>query len=433
MDKNDLASKVLAYKMSLLKQLLSHNQNVDAKCFCSLMSLCCKQIVGNDNIVQNFEIYIFRPNGRAFRTMQEIMNFIGNEENEYIGKRLQVLKKILIILQEAQTAMVAKNNDAIMTDGLKTKQFLEQQLINCLISIEECIQEYHTKKDEFSDLQLSIDDVLKTNVIKLSPTTGILYLNNNPYQFFAEKILFLSQVGEWENIANAKVYGTIVHKIFEKFAIECKNIHKDVLSDVQEMRKIFFDIAERLLLDAKTNDDDFMNNKVKKLFKIAYKLEYIARQRRRFVLTEAEFSTKIQGIMVSAKADRVEIDYQRKEVYIYDFKTGTLPSNSDETNGVKAQLAIIGYLILQDERYKDYKISLMRYVDTSGKGVIYRKSDIDLKEINFVEAKLKKMVDTYFYNCSPMTNNMFYVRECQQNKFDNEHNLAYFAREEFLV
>lgn len=434
MDEVDIKNKVLACQIHLLEQILLQNENFDVKCFCSLMSLCYKKTIGSDNIAQNFEIYI-RPNSRIFKTIKDIIGFIDNENNERVEKQFQDIKNVLIILQETRFAIVTKNgnNASVFNVVEMNRQFLQQIVKDCLIKIEECIADDNAKKDNFNDMQLSIDDILKPNAVKLSPTTGILYLNNNPYQFFVEKILFLSRVEEFENIANAKLYGTIVHKILEGFAIECKQMYKDALPDATMMRKIFFNISDRLLLETNTNDENFIKEKINKLFDIAYKLELATSKHKRFVLTETEFYTKIQGVLISAKADRIEIDYQKKEVYIYDFKTGTLPSNGDEKYGIKAQLAIIGYLILKDKKYSDYKINLMRYVDVSGKGNYGRKTDIDITEINFVEAKLKKMIDIYFYNCLPIVENMRYIKDYQQRNFNNENNLAYFDREEFII
>ena len=434
----DVEKKVFAFKINLLQQLLCQNQSFDVKVFCSLMSVCFKQILGNDNIVQDFEINITRLTGINCRTIKEMIEFLEHNDS-VISTQHMDLEKILIILQETQVAMATKqdndlsNHSTIGTDGLKTKQFLEQILIGCLAGIEECVQNVDTKNDKSNDKQLSIDDVVKSTVIKLSPTTGLLYLNNNPYQFFAEKILSLSKVEGLENTVNAKLYGTIVHKLFERFAIECKNIRMEVLSNIDGMRKIFFQIFDKLLLETNINYDVFIQEKINKLFDIAYKLEHTAAKHGRLVLTEAEFSTNIKDVIISAKADRVEIDYRTKEVYIYDFKTGVLPNNNDEKTGVKAQLTIIGYLIIRHPKYMDYKISLLRYVDLSGKGVLYGKADINIEEINLVGSKITKMIDKYFSNCVPIADSMCYIRDCNKRMLDHEHDLAYFAREEFLV
>lgn len=148
------------------------------------------------------------------------------------------------------------------------------------------------------------------------------------------------------------------------------------------------------------------------------------------VLSEKEYLTIIDGVRIYAKADRVEIDDKNRYIYIYDFKTGEIPSNDDEKNGTKTQLLIIAILILKLQQYKDYSIKRMQYIDLSGKENVTN-NDIDVNEIYNAENNIRQQISVYFSNGKPNVKNMIYI-EPSGFLYQKDYYLMKFYRKKFI-
>ena len=147
-------------------------------------------------------------------------------------------------------------------------------------------------------------------------------------------------------------------------------------------------------------------------------------------MVEKDYSTIINGVNVYAKADRVEINYDNKEIYIYDFKTGTLPSNADEINGAKTQLLIIAMLILENQKYKDFHIKQMTYIDLSGK---HNARNVVINNDGLIEIKnnVLQQISYYFDNGEPNENVLQYIKPTGL-LYEQNYAVMQLHREEFI-
>ena len=170
------------------------------------------------------------------------------------------------------------------------------------------------------------------------------------------------------------------------------------------------------------------NGATVKISKIAIKLEQNAKKNNREVICEKTFSIIYNNIVIEARADRLEIDHLNKSIYIYDYKTGNLPKESEEKNGKKTQLSILAILIKKHYQ-NSYNIQQMTYISLSGKQESEYYSNINCEIIPSIEQNLFKMIDFYFKNGSPIITKMEHIKPQIGYSFYNETEIDYLSRQ----
>ncbi len=400
----------------------------DSISFASLMSVLFKQY-NLDYLIQEFEINFLRKNDFKLKNFTAFKQVLIKELQNHPTKNDDwgFFKKVILKISDE----FEKNKSIIEQYKQSNCEYLEKKnnLYHILFTaINSDIQEYkeilskNNKNKNNQYLQQSFDGYNNQKMISLSPTQGIMMLNENPYRFFIEKILCISSIDEWETSESAKLYGDIIHRIMYSFSFKCKDVKN--YYDIND--KLFYDVALKLL-NEDNNINSFIISKIEQIAKIAVKLEYEAKSKNREVLCEKEFSHIFNGINIRAKADRVEIEHRNKEIYIYDYKTGiNLPQNSEEENGKKTQVSIIA-ILMKYCGYKDYNIKKMTYVSLSGKE-LYHNEDIDIAIIDDVENNLMNMLNFYFTNGIPNIEKMKHIRPLLGYSYQEEKDINYISR-----
>ena len=501
-------NNMLHAEIFLVTQLLEDNKNdtFDVEKFLSLLSLIFKRTLKNDDLLQDFEVNILRPNSYrlfSFEDLLEIINkvsnnetskakweifcqittiiidFLANKNNEmqtdinindavlrtqksnernddqyvrkYNDKNIKN-NKITIIDNnqinytdsnitnsnkqndnkhiERNNDKKAKNSKAIITDGERNDN-INNDIATIIDNIAQMIL-LNKNLTSQEPLQQSIEDV-KNKAIILSPTSGILMLNNNPYLFFIKKILGISPIDDWCDRLNTKIYGTLIHNIMQKFAYKCIELSLNDINNYNFIQKIYTQTVNDVVKDFGIQLNEFLEEKIKLISETAIMLEANAKRQNIQVLIEKKFSHQINGITIEARADRAEIDNKNKYIYIYDYKTGNLPENSQEVNGEKTQLLIIAVLISKMEQYKNYKVKKLQYIDLSGKHHYHHQSngEIDVNKIKHTEVNLCKLIDKFFSkNNTVCLNDIIYLDT--NSILDGRDQILHFARKNIL-
>ena len=409
--------------LSLSKAIIQNKNNIDTIQLMSFLSLIFKEKFNTDEPVQILEVNFLRENGfkiTNFASIVDIIDDIANKENKDEKEICEIFKYLFKEIDN----MLSNNQE------IDERQFLEnvKQIIqNC----EQLIQNY-LSNNNIKQMTIPVERKRYT----LTPTGGISCLNNNPYEFFVSKVLHLSPINEWKNNIDAQTYGNLIHKIAQEYAVQCKDlpflpkqkINKEIYTKqyIKKYQELFDEVCNRQNI----NFNAFIMKKIENIKPIIVNLEIESAVNHRFVMVEKDYSTIINGVNVYAKADRVEINYDNKEIYVYDFKTGTLPSNADEINGAKTQLLIIAMLILENQKYKDFHIKQMTYIDLSGK---HNARNVVINNDGLMEIKnnVLQQISYYFDNGEPNENVLQYIKPTGL-LYEQNYATMQLHREEFI-
>lgn len=417
----------------LAEEILLDLNNLNLINLLSLLSLLFKMNFKNDNIIQYLETDIFRANSYKITDFNSIVNIIEqNEKFQAENKKFNCIIEYNAICKN----MFEHLDCAIKAGSISTANNLIDAINEFLQQKQDVILKATSQNQDQQGEFLT--DYKKQYA--LSPTSGIALLNNNPYGFFVSKVLGLTPIDDWTNNVDARLQGEIVHQIMQVFAEKCRSIAVKVKQYDQlnkfknDYEHIFNDIVESILSSNKIKINDFLKQKLKNIKNIAIQLEFNCAKNQRIVFVEKGYSHTINNIKIYARADRVEIDDNRKEIYIFDFKTGILPDTTQEKNGIKPQLSIIAMLILKLPQYKNYSIKKMQYIDLSGKENASNKI-IDLNsidDINKIETNIKSQIETFFKNGVPIIENMFYIKQTGQT-YSQDIAIAKIHRDNFVM
>ena len=177
----------------------------------SLLSYIFKLNIGNDNLVQNFEVHFCRKNFYKLNSLADIVDVIDTDCNEKEKVNFDVFRQISLFLLSVIEKENKENNNGELSNF--------DEIIGEIRGIIRKSSEKQANDDK--KLQTNFDDTAKERYFELSPTGGIAKLNNNPYSFFLDKVLGISDIEEWNEYFDAKTYGNLVHKIMQNFAYAC--------------------------------------------------------------------------------------------------------------------------------------------------------------------------------------------------------------------
>ena len=439
MEQSDKKITLEEAKKIILNRLI-HKETYDNITLLSFLSLLFKQ-QNQDNIVQDFEIEVLRQNDycvKSFTDLKKVINKINIErkiQSPNCEEKWIIFVKIAEILENLQQQMEQITKQQNVKNTINNQNEIDNLLNQAIIQLEEeikkQIQIINTKKTKESNQQLFGELDVKT--YSLSPTKGISMLNENPYKFYVEKVLNINIIDDWNSKIDARTYGTIIHEILQNFSQICKDKEIDKITE-----DLFFEVAYNTLNNYSLQLNSFFKSKIEMVSKIAVKLEKNAKQKNRRVLVETTFSHNFNGVKINAKADRIEIDDKNKLIYIFDYKTGTSPTENDELKGKKTQLAIIALLMLQENNYKDYTIAEngLYYISFSGKEDTKTFTKIDKNIVfnsknNFksVEENINELLQQYFQNGIAKSENMkIYIKSNNFYQKDEDDAIKHFSR-----
>ena len=404
---------------SFLTIILKENENIDIINLLSFLSLLFKVNIDNDNAVQNFEVKVLRRNAFKIISLNDLYNLFLKEN---IVEEHKDIFNVLTIINDFV------NNDDFNVENVNDDVCL--QLINNVGNILKETKNNIIATENLKQSTLQIIDEEKN--YRITPTQGIQWLNNNPYEFFVSKVLNLSQIEDWSNTINSGFYGNLVHNIIQKFSEKIKILKQQKQQlNKQTMLDIFNNTKMEVLLEQGI-DYMFLEEKLSSIADVVVNIEYNALKNNRYVMIEQSISSKYDNLTIYARADRIEIDDKNKNIYIYDFKTGEVPDNNKEASGEKVQLLIIAMLLLRSKQYQDFRIKKLSYIDVSGKEFAENK-DIDIDEMQYIDLKIKNMINTFFdKNEKPILSKFVYIKPSGNFLYSKDYMLMKMQRIEFI-
>ncbi len=412
-DKNDAASLQSAVA-HLADDLLA---DFDVQDFATFLDLLMRktQLFG---LLQDFEVDFLRTNDYRLQSFADVKKVIELDN--------ACKEKFAVFLKIAELGAAGGDVAQFTTQAQKEIKLAEENL----------------KKSP--DKQLTFDNGdFKTKKLTLSPTQGIAMLTSNPYQFFTDKVLDLKSIDDWETNIDARLYGTLMHKILQLFTQKCGYIKQFNLSREDNLAKmnedLFLKVANDYLRAEGIEVSGFIWQKICNTAKAAMQLEREAFFSGRDVLCEQFLSHKFDkyGIEIIAIADRIEVDHNNKLLWIYDYKTGTAPNNNDEIYGRHTQLAIIAILATQYGNFDGYTVSEMQYLGLTGKQNLedggMKRTEIRTSMLGLVQDYLENLLQYFFDNNQPNPERMVYINQAKQfsdNRFiENKH----FSRQKGFI
>ncbi|HHI70824.1 MAG TPA: double-strand break repair protein AddB, partial [Rhodobacteraceae bacterium] len=165
--------------------------------------------------------------------------------------------------------------------------------------------------------------------------TGVTRLIRDPYAVYAEKILRIKPLDPLRQQPDAPIAGTVIHRILERFIKERTNLHGPQAK--QQLMAITDEVllsqapwpAARRIWRAKVGRfaDWFLEGEV---LRSARTTDFLLEKR-------GEEKVGDLDILLIAKADRLDLQ-DDGTVCIYDYKTGTPPSNKRQLHFEKQLL-----------------------------------------------------------------------------------------------
>ena len=404
---NNITSLLAEDVVSLAKPIYDFYPLFDSQSFLTLISVICKQH-NVDNVLQQMETEFIRPNVYRLNIFPDCITLLyaemqkSNSKNNIYAPFINIVSKIHQILQTAKAQQ--QNNDLQYEVNVDKNLRYYQEIVNIIANE---ISAYATKQTQYTDnagQQLTFDIATDNNLYSLSPTQGLAFLNKNPYRFFIEKVLGIKAVNDWEENVNTRLYGIVIHK------------------------QLFLNIAMQILFKYRVDNNIVLQDKLDILSNLAVEIERKAKQQSLDVLCEMPLSHIFNQVKITAKADRIEINHKTKEIYIYDYKTGQLPTQQQELKGEKTQLAIIAILLLQHEQYKHYCIKKMQYICLSGRDKDNRLSNIDTHIIPEIQDNLLNLIDYFFTNGKPNYDKFVEIKPSSSVFDKTELSIKYLSR-----
>lgn len=219
----------------------------------------------------------------------------------------------------------------------------------------------------------------------LRPTTlsvtQIEKLMRDPYSVYAKKILNLKPLEPLDKKPNQLEFGNYVHYALDMF----NKTSEDLMTIWRKVLNIHNPVAKKI-----------WTPRFEKIAKWISEYEGMIRQTHN-IETEIQFSAKISdNFTLTAKADRVERSKSGNDVNIIDFKTGSIPTQTDIKNGYSPQLTLEALLIKNEN--KNSNIEGIIYIQLgSGKKIGHTtKVQGDIEEIlEATKNGIKELVSKY--------------------------------------
>ena len=380
------------------------------------------------NVIKNIN---FDDNNVIFLCSLELFKYLENDTSLQFNNLIKILILTDNLLSNKAFNIYIDDYKIIKEQKLRDKDEINKQNINIVKNyninqIKEC--KNNKLLDSFIGIkngqeliqnklfnEEEVPNIIKTEQknIRLSPS-AIQKLNINPYFWYIKYILKLKSIEPIQILPTSAEFGTIIHKIIDLFAENCKNINNE--NDIK--LENFIILANQVFLSnlsCKINENNLLKNKVINIGKKIILIEKKAKQLNLNVISEKPLNLHFKNINLYAIPDRIEVDNANKTVKIYDFKSGnTLPSQNEEMNGLKTQLSIIAIIL---EVLYDYKTIEMSYISVSGED-LFLSSNIDeiFNEnisnmmIENTKKNLKNIIKHYFDENILNSKNFTYIK-----------------------
>ena len=239
---------------------------------------------------------------------------------------------------------------------------------------------------------------------RLFSASSIEKLMRNPYEIYARYILKLKVLDDLNEDIKQTTYGTAVHRILEKFALEYNKSFDD--RAYQYLIKLSTEEFARYNLGPK--DKAFWNAKFKKTAGWVVQIEREYRQSILRVFPEVkgqiEFDMPSGKIVIEARADRLD-ETKENKYCILDYKTGQIRSKAEIKSGyapqlsIEALIALNGGFLINGQTLPAKKIDRLIYWQL-GKKILCYDEDIDDLMCK-TEERLKRLISAFDFETTP--------------------------------
>ena len=232
---------------------------------------------------------------------------------------------------------------------------------------------------------------------KLS-ASALTTLINNPYAFYAERILNLKALAPIEQPPSASERGSLIHDIFHQFIKQHgERLPTDAYQALIDFGRAYFD------RDASPIIHHFWWPHFQDMARHFIALENnTLRPNIAEIFTETEgrmvWQIKGEDITLTARADRIDIDRGGRAA-IYDYKTGAVPSKQDIKTIAAPQLPLEALILMAGgfEQITARKISRLAHIKLKARQAAHMLDEIDDRSeiIEKTEAHLKDLLAHY--------------------------------------
>jgi ATP-dependent helicase/nuclease subunit B len=256
-----------------------------------------------------------------------MLNHFGIYSNEM---KNEFKKKIFLRLIHGRNVLITRST--LVKDGPRQKyRYFDKIAENLKITNATWLRELLFSLKKIDKLE-KIDPPHPCPELKLRPinfwASDLDYLINNPYVFYAKKILRLPEINHINELKNIR--GNYIHKVLEEF-LKNSNDKKSFVQLRSFAQKI---LESKWLIPADLGIWFFQLDEIFSF--ILCNME----EKKYYTEVCGSCSLRISDdceVKISAKADRIDVN---GGISIIDYKTGSLPSREQVRNGKKIQLPI---------------------------------------------------------------------------------------------
>ncbi len=255
--------------------------------------------------------------------------------------------------------------------------------------------------------------------------SSIEKLMRNPYEIYARYILRLKVLDSVDKDLKQTVYGTIVHKVLEKFCLPDENTTKDETFDIlmdlwnKEFSQYPFDITDKIFFSGRFEKTAHWISDAQELYR---------RQIRRSIPeVKGQIIMELPAgpVTIEARADR--IDETTENTYnILDYKTGRARTPKEIKSGYAPQLAIEALIATHGGFLKDgipllaKKVARLIYWELGNKIITYD-NDLDAL-IQETHENLIRLISAFDFESTP------YLARPNPNHIDDYADYEHLAR-----
>jgi ATP-dependent helicase/nuclease subunit B len=187
---------------------------------------------------------------------------------------------------------------------------------------------------------------------KTLSVTQVETLMRNPYAIYASQVLKLRPLKPIMRELDGSDFGSVVHKALEMFIKENQEWPEQPLEILQECgRRALRNVLQNERVGA------LWWPRFVKISEFVIQHETVRREQIKHIFQEVEGSKAFGDFTLTGRADRIE-EYKDGEIRIIDYKTGSLPKDTDIERGLASQLVLLGLLEYKGLSIKPQSLSL---------------------------------------------------------------------------